>query len=205
MQMDADRVDFLIKSYCRVRLRKIEKYTQYLVSAEGEAMQGRLSAAERRFLQRYSETWTGHMDSEVIDWLPAQYRGLDNIKPDYDVDMVVRPKRTQHVFFQATDDIGGVQIGDEETQVCRGPCQLLPVGTILPYGHWVCARLVGHCAAVTCVFEMRPIPLTRCCLCRWTRVTYSAHPTRAWLAWCHHQSRARLPVEYCCDVLTTTA
>ena len=83
-------------------------------------MQARLSQPEKDYWERYLQMWKDHMNTEVLHFLPEQYRGLDTKKADIDVDMVTRPIKSQHVFFKATALDNGnelVRIGEEPIRV----------------------------------------------------------------------------------------
>jgi len=113
--MDVDRVTFLLKSYVRQRIFKIEKFAMHL--KDDEHMRSRLTEDELRYWARYISLWEEHVHSEVLHDLPPQYNQLDGNKRDYDVDMIVRPSRSEHVFFKAAEDVGSLKIGEEETEV----------------------------------------------------------------------------------------
>uniref|UniRef100_A0A8R7PXV5 GINS subunit domain-containing protein n=1 Tax=Triticum urartu TaxID=4572 RepID=A0A8R7PXV5_TRIUA len=53
-QMDLDRTLFLLRSYLRLRLQKIEKYMAHI--ANSEDLLSRLSQQEQRFAKRYLST-----------------------------------------------------------------------------------------------------------------------------------------------------
>ena len=129
LQMDVDRVRFMLVSYARTRLFKIQKY--YLHLEKDEEMQARMSDHERAYWERYVEMRKKHFNSEVLDYCPVQYNQIDAVKADYDVDMVVRPKKDQHVFFKALEDCGSVQIGeDAPTPVMKDDILCVPYDTI---------------------------------------------------------------------------
>jgi len=56
-QMDLDRTLFLLRSYLRLRLQKIEKYTMHI--SRFDDLLSRLSPQERQFAKRYILTGTG--------------------------------------------------------------------------------------------------------------------------------------------------
>ena len=129
LQLDVDRVRHMVVAYARQRIFKIQKFSVYLQG--DEEMQVRMTEHERGFWERYCEMRQKHFQSEVLDYLPVQYNQMDAVKADYDVDMVVRPKRDQHVFFKATEDLGAVQIGEEDpTPVMSDDILCVPYSTV---------------------------------------------------------------------------
>jgi GINS complex subunit 4 len=134
LQMDVDRVRFMLASYARTRIFKIHKYHIHI--EKDEEMQDRMTDHERAWWERYCEMRKKHFNSEVLDYCPVQYNQMDAVKPDYDVDMVDRPKKDQHVFFKALEDLGSVQIGeDDATPVMPDDILCVPYDTIEGFLH----------------------------------------------------------------------
>lgn len=108
----------------------------YLHLEQDEEVAARMSEQERAYWQRYSDMRKKHFNSEVLDYCPVQYNQMDAVKSDYDVDMVARPKKDQHVFFKALEDCGSVQIGeDDPTPVMKDDILCVPYDTIDGFLH----------------------------------------------------------------------
>ncbi|KAK2990218.1 hypothetical protein RJ640_014670 [Escallonia rubra] len=72
MEMDLERTLFLVKSYLRIRLQKIEKYMfQIQRSAD---LWNRLSRKEQNFAKRCAEDMEKHLEQSVLSKLPDRYK-----------------------------------------------------------------------------------------------------------------------------------
>jgi hypothetical protein len=74
-QLDIDRVKFVLASYLRARLAKVQRWYLHLQGAP-EARE-RLSPAEREFLRDFTAARGKHLDAVVLQQLPAGLRTLD--------------------------------------------------------------------------------------------------------------------------------
>jgi hypothetical protein len=74
-QLDIDRVKFVLASYLRARLAKVQRWYLHLQGAP-EARE-RLSPAEREFLRDFTAARSKHLDAVVLQQLPAGLRTLD--------------------------------------------------------------------------------------------------------------------------------
>uniref|UniRef100_A0A453G6V7 GINS subunit domain-containing protein n=1 Tax=Aegilops tauschii subsp. strangulata TaxID=200361 RepID=A0A453G6V7_AEGTS len=70
-QMDLDRTLFLLRSYLRLRLQKIEKYMFHI--ANSEDLLSRLSQQEQRFAKSCKEIMEKHLEQSVLSKLPYGY------------------------------------------------------------------------------------------------------------------------------------
>lgn len=73
-QMEIDRVNFLVASYLRTRLFKIQKYAVYLLS--NADMYARLSEREKEFARGYVDSLEQHFRKSFLDAIPEKYRSL---------------------------------------------------------------------------------------------------------------------------------
>ncbi|KAK3011227.1 hypothetical protein RJ639_012379 [Escallonia herrerae] len=72
MEMELERTLFLVKSYLRIRLQKIEKYMfQIQRSAD---LWNRLSKKEQNFAKRCAEDMEKHLEQSVLSKLPDRYK-----------------------------------------------------------------------------------------------------------------------------------
>ncbi|KAF8131272.1 hypothetical protein K438DRAFT_1999026 [Mycena galopus ATCC 62051] len=69
-QTEVERVKFIVRSYVRTRLFKIENYARYIIA--NEQVQTRITIAERDYANR-------HFYSSVLQSLPESQAGLDDI------------------------------------------------------------------------------------------------------------------------------
>ncbi|XP_058210963.1 DNA replication complex GINS protein SLD5 isoform X2 [Rhododendron vialii] len=71
-QMDMDRTLYLLRSYLRTRLQKIEKYMFHI--HKNTELWNRLSEQEQKFAQRCIEDLEDHFDKSVLSKLPDRYK-----------------------------------------------------------------------------------------------------------------------------------
>ena len=73
-QMEIDRVKYLLASYLRTRLRKIEKFVFHILGSEEEF--SKLSSNEVAFASKYMEAVERHLKESCLDQIPDKFRGL---------------------------------------------------------------------------------------------------------------------------------
>ncbi|XP_039059773.1 DNA replication complex GINS protein SLD5-like [Hibiscus syriacus] len=75
-QMDLDRAQFLLRSYLRVRLQKIEKFMFYIWKTD--TYRNRLSMEEEKFTERCIRDIGKHLEETVLSNLPDNYQSVLN-------------------------------------------------------------------------------------------------------------------------------
>jgi len=75
IQIEIDRARFVLASYLRTRLAKIQKFATY-VTTEPKAQQ-RLSPAELEFARGYRALMADHFNAAFLKDIPEKYRSLD--------------------------------------------------------------------------------------------------------------------------------
>ncbi|KAJ3683234.1 hypothetical protein LUZ60_013461 [Juncus effusus] len=113
-QMDLDRTQYLLKSYLRIRLHKIEKYMFHISKTD---LLNRLSEQEQIFTQRCIEIMEKHLHQSVLSKLPYGYQSVtkQSISSEED-DMVPAPELDTFVFCKTKSAVGAFQLdemGDE--------------------------------------------------------------------------------------------
>uniref|UniRef100_A0A1J3GI08 DNA replication complex GINS protein SLD5 n=1 Tax=Noccaea caerulescens TaxID=107243 RepID=A0A1J3GI08_NOCCA len=73
-QMDLDRTQFLLRSYLRVRLLKIEKFMFH--NLKSEEAESRLSEQEKVFAKRCADDLAKHFEESVLLKLPENYQSV---------------------------------------------------------------------------------------------------------------------------------
>ncbi|GLT41165.1 hypothetical protein SLA2020_152490 [Shorea laevis] len=73
-QMDLDRAQFLLRSYLRVRLQKIEKFMFCIW--KNDTYRDRLSEEEKSFIESCIRVIEKHLDETVLSKLPENYRDI---------------------------------------------------------------------------------------------------------------------------------
>ncbi|KAJ6839685.1 DNA replication complex GINS protein SLD5 [Iris pallida] len=109
-QMDLDRMLFLLRSYLRMRLQKIEKYTIHVLKTN---LRDRLSEQEKTFAERCADIMEKHLDQTVLARLPYGYQSImkQSISSEED-DMIPEPQLDTFVFCKTKEDVGAFQMDD---------------------------------------------------------------------------------------------
>ncbi|KAI5122426.1 hypothetical protein M0805_002975 [Coniferiporia weirii] len=124
VQTEVERVKFVVRSYVRTRLFKIEKYAAYITSTPD--VQTRLTEAELRHAQRYATLLVSQFRTTVLGHLPETQQGLDD-----DVltmpSMITEPSKDKPVFFHALTALDHLALADGSTlDIPRGSIYLMP-------------------------------------------------------------------------------
>ncbi|KAL3581969.1 hypothetical protein D5086_016301 [Populus alba] len=111
-QMDLDRTQFLLRSYLRVRLQKIEKYLFYVLKTDEYL--NRLSKQEQMFARRCTDDLGSHLDETVLAKLPDNYQSIlkQSITSEED-DMVPVPRLDTFVICKAKQYLSGLDFEPE--------------------------------------------------------------------------------------------
>ncbi|XP_051221932.2 DNA replication complex GINS protein SLD5 [Lolium perenne] len=109
--MDLDRSLFLLRSYLRLRLQKIEKYMTYI--SKSDDLLSRLSQQEQRFAKSCKENMEKHLEQSVLSKLPYGYDSVtrQSLSSTED-DMVPEPQLDTFVFCKTKSDVGAFQLDD---------------------------------------------------------------------------------------------
>ncbi|XP_072974660.1 DNA replication complex GINS protein SLD5 isoform X1 [Typha angustifolia] len=109
-QMDLDRTLYLLRSYLRIRLQKIEKYMIHIAKTN---LWNLLSEQEQKFAKRCTDIMEKHLEQSVLSRLPYGYQSIlkQSISSEED-DMVPEPQVDTFVFCKAKCDIGAIQLDD---------------------------------------------------------------------------------------------
>eukprot|EP00033_Pygsuia_biforma_P002714 GCRY01002998.1.p1 GENE.GCRY01002998.1~~GCRY01002998.1.p1 ORF type:complete len:204 (+),score=23.25 GCRY01002998.1:107-718(+) len=106
MQLEIDRIKFLLRSYLRARLDKITKYSLYVT--KNDSTFDRLSPAEKTFVTKYVEAYSKHFNTSFLSHIPASLRTLDTDTEQ--MKMVPTPNLDTFVFFRVLEDVGLYQV-----------------------------------------------------------------------------------------------
>ncbi|KAI3831124.1 hypothetical protein MKX03_017228 [Papaver bracteatum] len=132
-QMDLDRTEFLLRSYLRTRLQKIEKYMIHISQTE---LWNRLSRPEQEFAKRCKENMENHLKQSVLSRLPFGYQDFlkQSISSEED-DMVPEPQLDTFVFCKSKGSVGSFQldaVGDEVVDLIADDLYVLRYKSIKP-------------------------------------------------------------------------
>ncbi|KAL9410141.1 hypothetical protein AB3S75_043990 [Citrus x aurantiifolia] len=112
-QMDLDRAQFLLRSYLRVRLQKLEKYMFYIW--KNESLWSRLSDPEKMFVQRCIDDMEKHLQETVLSKLPDNYQSVrrQSVISEED-DMVPEPQLDTFIACKARNRFVSLRLADSE-------------------------------------------------------------------------------------------
>lgn len=130
-KIELERIRYILASYLRCRIRKIEKFALYIL--EQESQRGvenlYLSEAELKFAREYVQNMDNHFDT-VLKQMPWNLQTLDmskkRIKPDNDI----------YVFLKSNQNIENVVIKnlfenkEEEIKLTENSQHILPYSVI---------------------------------------------------------------------------
>ncbi|KAK7294328.1 hypothetical protein RJT34_17217 [Clitoria ternatea] len=110
-QMDLDRTLFLLRSYLRIRIQKIEKYMFHIEKTE--ELWNRLSKAEKTYTRACTDGLKQHLEETVLSKLPENYQSV--LKQSFiseEDDMVPEPRLETFVLCRSREYLTGIQLGD---------------------------------------------------------------------------------------------
>lgn len=112
-RMEIDRVNYLLRSYFRVRIKKIERSVLYVLKEDNpDNTFDKLSEAEQKFAKMYMDLVEGHFNRSFMDMLPEKLRKLDK---DGNVHHAVPPNMDKFAFCRMKKRIGSYAVSDEAT------------------------------------------------------------------------------------------
>ncbi|GAB0099250.1 DNA replication complex GINS protein SLD5 [Sergentomyia squamirostris] len=111
-RMELERIRYLIASYLRCRISKIESFTQAILrDEEARTLQEkRLSDEELAFAKEYQSNMEAHFHQLVLRHLPRSF-------PDDPRKRIVQPNLDSHIFIRANENIDGVILRDDDEEV----------------------------------------------------------------------------------------
>nr|XP_027090828.1 DNA replication complex GINS protein SLD5-like isoform X2 [Coffea arabica] len=134
LMMDLDRTIFLLRSYLRTRLQKIEKYVFHIQKTA--ELWNRLSRQEKRFAERCIEDMEKHLDQSVLSKLPSSYKShLKQSSSSEEDDMVPEPRLDTYVICRSKRFLGAFQLDDsaeEPVNIEADDLYALPYKSIKP-------------------------------------------------------------------------
>lgn len=105
--MELERVKYVLHSYLRVRLFKIQQFTHHIL--QSSIYCSRLSPSELDYAKKYLNLKSAHFTENVLRYLPEQFQ--DMVDQSGSVDMVRSFNPNQFSLFKVKNDIGNVTIG----------------------------------------------------------------------------------------------
>ncbi|CAI8031390.1 DNA replication complex GINS protein SLD5 [Geodia barretti] len=97
-RLELDRVQYVLRSYLRTRLEKIERHVLHVLEQEADgSSSSRLSPEELVFAKEYADNMEAHLQSLVLQHMPSNLQKLDHSKA------VSRPNMDSYVFVRAVE------------------------------------------------------------------------------------------------------
>lgn len=95
-QMELERIRYIMASYLRCRLQKIEAFTQYIINQDAtyDAADKRLSPEEAKYAQEFATNVDEYFSKVATRYMPNQQRGEAEQR-------IVTPNLMSHVFLKA--------------------------------------------------------------------------------------------------------
>ncbi|XP_064630625.1 DNA replication complex GINS protein SLD5-like isoform X2 [Lineus longissimus] len=113
--MEINRIRFMLSSYLRERLKKIEENTSYILVSEAQRRDDEpphLSPEEYQYAKEFLQSMDGHYKSLVLRHLPLNLQSLESRQA------MVPPNLESYVFLKVNEKSEGVLI-EEETAESR--------------------------------------------------------------------------------------
>ncbi|XP_039970877.1 DNA replication complex GINS protein SLD5 [Bactrocera neohumeralis] len=122
-QMELERIRYVMASYLRCRLQKIETYTRHILNEEEtrEVAEKRLSPEEFKYAQEFADNVEQYFQQVALQYMPNMQRAEAEQR-------IVRPNLMSHVFIKANVDVPSVVVGvdDEEVDLTAGSQHIIP-------------------------------------------------------------------------------
>eukprot|EP00698_Gefionella_okellyi_P006435 TRINITY_DN15785_c0_g1_i1.p1 TRINITY_DN15785_c0_g1~~TRINITY_DN15785_c0_g1_i1.p1 ORF type:complete len:222 (+),score=38.33 TRINITY_DN15785_c0_g1_i1:35-667(+) len=99
-RLEVERILYVMKSYLRIRLQKIEKHAMAIMSSD---MRDWLSDAEKKFANGLLTMTEDAFTSSFLKTLPAKFASMSE-EP-----MIPKPLLTNHVFCKPREDCGEIR------------------------------------------------------------------------------------------------
>ncbi|KAI9146334.1 hypothetical protein BKA69DRAFT_15227 [Paraphysoderma sedebokerense] len=116
---EIERIRFVLSSYLRTRIHKIEKFAKYIERTSSEME--KLSPAEKTWVKeclidRYNKGLDRHFKDSALKYLPPNMQKLDEVDGYAELDMVTKPDLDGTVCIQVLEDIGEYSLSNREDQ-----------------------------------------------------------------------------------------
>jgi GINS complex subunit 4 len=114
ISIELSRIKYMLRSYLRVRLFKIENYVMHCI--ESEEVQDRLSPLERSYAYDYVRLVGTHLKTHVTSKFPEAFSSVTKQASAHSKsDMVPVPDVGHHVFARVERDLGEIEFYDDGT------------------------------------------------------------------------------------------
>merc|ERR1711928_312594 len=131
-RMEVERIQYIVTSYLRIRLAKIEKFLSHTLEVENKKERNEISyltSEELRFAQELAANTEAHFKTLGLRHMPANMREISGKK------FITAPNKDSYVFIQVKNDAPSVIVSDgtgedEEVDLLKNSQHLLPYRSI---------------------------------------------------------------------------
>ena len=106
-RLEINRIRYIVSSYLRTRLRKIEKFAAHLLETEKDSDSPKLTEEELQFAEEYQKNADSHYKSLALRHMP---QNLQTLEPSQ---TMISPNLDSYVFLKVNTDVEGVMIEEE--------------------------------------------------------------------------------------------
>merc|ERR1712130_50566 len=106
---EIERIRYILHSYLRIRIWKIQKYTLHILS-DIESW-NKLSVEEQTFAKKYADLNELHFKNCFLTELPSKYRGVA------EQEMMVKPDLNKFVVIKSNDDNDDILIENNKQHI----------------------------------------------------------------------------------------
>lgn len=113
-KLEMDRIRFVLSSYIRTRLEKIEKHVVHVLEQEAareEDEPSRLSPEELQYAKAYADNMESLFKSLALQHMPANMQNIDRKKA------VPRPNMDKYVFLKVLENQDQIMIDPDEEPI----------------------------------------------------------------------------------------
>ncbi|XP_065071901.1 DNA replication complex GINS protein SLD5-like [Rhopilema esculentum] len=138
--MELERVKFIMSSYMRRRIEKIEEFTVHILEEEAGRSEGqpsKLSPEELRYAKEFADNMESLFSSLALRHMPANMQSIDRKK-------VARPNLNSHVFLTVTENQDQVLVDPEEEpfDLEEGTQHIMRYGPVAPLVNSSAVKLI---------------------------------------------------------------
>jgi len=108
-RMEIDRIRYILSSYLRIRLHKVEKYCGKLLEDEANGAE-KLSPEELQYAKEYKENLDGHLKNVACQHMPQNLQSLDPKQTNR------HPLLDKYVFLLVNEDTQGIMVEDDTSE-----------------------------------------------------------------------------------------
>jgi len=114
ISIELSRIKYMLRSYLRTRLFKVENYAMHCI--ESEDVQDRLSPLERSYAYDYVRLVGTHLKMHVTSKFPEAFSSVTKQASAHTAsDMIPVPDVGHHVFARVERDLGEIEFYDDGT------------------------------------------------------------------------------------------